>query len=81
MNQDKKTIKHSDHDEQDVKRKPSQQQQGGSSGIGGRQQQQQSPGSKPTPGGGEPEVQEDVSDRDSTSERGSRTPQVDVERE
>ena len=77
MNQDKKTIKHSDRDEQDIKRKPSQHQQGGSSGIGSRQQQQQSPADKPTPGGGEPEVQEDVSDRD----RGSRTPQVDIERE
>ena len=82
MNQDKKTIKQSDRDEQDVKRKPSQQQQGGNPSTGTpRQQEQQTPGSKPVPGGGEPEVQEDLPDRDRMSDRGSRKPQVDVERE
>lgn len=82
MKQDKKTITQSDRDEQDVTRKPSQQQQGGNPGSGGRrQQQQEAPGSKPTPGGGAPEVQEDLPDRDRMSDRGSRKPQVDVERE
>ena len=51
-------------------------------GMPNRQQQQQQPdgGRQPTPGGGEPEVQENLPDRDRVGDRGSRNPQVDVER-
>jgi hypothetical protein len=64
----------------------SQQQQGEKSKhgqFGGqRQQQQQGPARQPAPGGGEPEVQENLPDRERTSDRGTRTPPaVDVERE
>lgn len=50
-------------------------------GLPHRQQQQQDPGRPPVPGGGEPEVQEDLPDRDRVGDRGTRNPQVDVERE
>jgi hypothetical protein len=48
-----------------------------------RQQQQQQPGGgqQPAPGGGEPEVQENLPDRERVGDRGSRKPQVDVERD
>ena len=59
-------------------------QQGGKSqrGMPDRQQQQQPPdgGRQPAPGSGEPEVQENLPDRDRVGDRGSRNPQVDVER-
>lgn len=57
-------------------------QQGSQSGSGKPgQQQQQGPERQPNPGGGEPEVQEDIGDRGLPDEQGSRRPQVDVERE
>lgn len=66
-------------------RKTSQHQQGGQSqrGTPHRQQQQQSDAEQRRgnpPGGGEPEVQENLPDRDRVGDRGSRNPQVDVER-
>jgi hypothetical protein len=82
MKQDKKTVKHSDRDEQAIRRQPSAQQQGDQArrGMPHRQQQQQSPEPQSPPGGGEPEVQENLPDRDRVGDRGSRNPQVDVER-
>jgi hypothetical protein len=50
-------------------------------GMPHRQQpQQQEQGLPDPPGGGEPEVQENLPDRDRVGDRGSRNPQVDVER-
>ena len=57
-----------------------QQQQGDQSQRGmpdKRQQQQQ----QPAPGSGEPEVHEKLPDRERVGDRGSRKPQVDVERD
>lgn len=56
-------------------------QQGGGGSGQQRQQSQQNPASKPNPGGGDQETQEDMRNRDQMSDHASRKPQVDVERE
>ena len=87
MTRDKKTVKHSEHDDSDTRqqptRRPAGQAQHGDQaqrGTPNKQQQQQPTTPPPTPGGGEPEVQENLPDSDRVGDRGSRNPQVDVER-
>jgi hypothetical protein len=55
-------------------------QQGGTPDDDRQQQQQQSPRGKPSPDGGEPEVQEKLPGRDQT-EDGDNRRRIDVERE
>ena len=70
-------------DDKDLSQNSTQQQQGSNPPPATKapRQQQQDTGKQPVPGGGEPEVQEDIRSGDTAGDRDSRGPIVDVERE